>query len=238
MRPTKTFDQEKVQFNLAKLKTHGQHFEIVIDPDKVIEYKDKKLEDVLDVVRAEHVFADAKKGEIVSDDELLRVFGTDKFTDVVKKILSEGEIQFTQEYREKLRSEKIRKIINIIQINAVDPKTKLPHPAARLENAFQQAKVHIDDFKRAEDQVQDVVKKLQSILPLKFDTKVIQVIIPAAYAAKMYSTVTSYGRMRKDQWMSDGSWLVHVEIPAGLQNEFFDKLNGATHGEVDIQLVD
>jgi len=36
--------------------------------------------------------------------------------------------------------------------------------------------------------------------------------------------------------MNDGSWHAVVEIPAGLQNEFFDELNKETHGNIHTKI--
>jgi ribosome maturation protein Sdo1 len=40
---------------------------------------------------------------------LLNVFGTDDFFGIAKKMIEEGEIQLTSEYREKLREKKEKK---------------------------------------------------------------------------------------------------------------------------------
>ena len=41
----------------------------------------------------------------------------------------------------------------------------------------------------------------------------------------------------KEDWGNDGSLIINVEIPGGLQEEFFDKLNGLTHGEVESRII-
>ena len=41
-----------------------------------------------------------------------------------------------------------------------------------------------------------------------------------------------YGKVMKTDWKSDGSLESTVEIPAGIIDEFFSKLNGLCHGEV------
>jgi ribosome maturation protein SDO1 len=231
-----TFDQERVHLNLARLKRGGDTFEVVIDPDKAILYKEGKIESVSEVLHAEKVFFDAKKGQITSAEELEKVFNTANPLEVAAIILKEGEVQFTHEHREKKREEKRRKILEIIHINAIDPKTGLPHPLTRLENAFAEAKIHIDENKRAEDQVKDILDKLCPIIPIKFDIKIIDVRIPATYATKLYGIVKNYGKIKKEEWLNDGSWKVAIEIPAGLQNEFFDDLNARTHGSVDVKV--
>ena len=232
-----TFDQEKAAFSLAKLKREGQSFEVAIDPDLAIEMKKGKEIDIKEVLKSEHVFFDAKKGDLASETIMKSVFGTTDPLAVAKKIIEEGEIQLTSEYRERLRTEKKNRIIQIIHQNAVDPKTDLPHPVQRLENAFAEAKVHIDEMKNAEDQVEDVIKHLRPILPLKFETRHLQIHIPSQHAAKMYGTVQSYAKILKEAWQNDGSWLAEVELPAGRQADFLDELNNKTHSEIETKEI-
>ena len=232
-----SFDKERVTFNLAKLRKGGQVFELTIDPDQAIAFKEGKTSDVKSVLKAEHIYMDVKKGELASEHILKNIFQTEDVLVIAEKILKEGEIQLTAEYREKLREEKKRKIINMIHRNGVDPRTHLPHPETRIEAALEEAKVKIDDFKKAEDQLQDIIKQIRPILPISFEIKEIAVKISPDFAAKSYSTITQFGKILRDDWQTDGSWVVVVEIPAGLQNDFFDKLNDLTHGEIETKIL-
>ena len=56
----------------------------------------------------------------------------------------------------------------MIHANGIDPKTNLPHPLQRIENALEEANVKIDEHKSEEKQVEEIVRKLQPILPIKF----------------------------------------------------------------------
>ena len=237
MRPTKTFDKERISLNLARLKKAGENFEVVIDPDKIIDYKKNKIPDLREVLLYEKIFSDAKKGFAASEEHMESIFETVDPIKVAKIILDEGEIQFTQEYRDEKRREKRNKIIDIITRNALDPRTGLPHPRVRIENAFEEAKIRIDDMSDAEDQIKDIVSALKPILPIKIGVKEIQVKFPSKFAGKSYSVVEKYGKILQDNWLSDGSWLCTVEIPAGIQNEFFDEINKLTHGEVESKVV-
>lgn len=233
------FDQERVQFNLVKYYKYGKNFEIVVDPDLVIAYKNKKaktVEDIRELLKAEKVFFDAKKGDLASEDEIKSVFGTNDTLKVAEIMIEKGDIQLTSEYREKLRQDKKKQIINYIHRSAVNPKTGAPHPVNRIENALEEARVKIDEMKKAEDQVQDVLSKLKPIIPIKFDKKTLSIKLPLQYAAKLHGFITGYGKVESEAWLSDGSYTCRITIPAGLQNELFDELNSRTHGKVDISV--
>ena len=230
-------DRDRVSFNLARLKVGRENFEIVVNPDEAIDYKNGKDMDIRDVLKSEKIFSDASQGKLASEHELEKLFKTADPIEVAGQIIRKGEIQLTAEYRAKLRAEKIRRIIDIIHRNAVDPKTGFPHPPQRIEAAIEEAKVRIDDLKRAEDQIQEVVSRIRSVLPLSFQIKKIQVLIPPQYAAKSYALLKNFGTVIKDEWQNNGALLSVIEMPAGLQQDFLDELNKATHGNVEVKEV-
>ncbi len=237
MKSTKIFDKERVSFNLAKLKKGGENFEVVINPDAISAYRSGRAMDAKEVLMYEKVFYDVKKGLEASHEHMKSLFGSDEPLEVAKTILQQGEIQFTQEYREQKRKKKWNRIVDINIRNAIDPRSGLPHPRMRIESAIEEAKVRIDDLKEPEDQVNDIVSKLKPILPIKLALKEIQVKIPSVYAGKAYSIVERLGKILADSWQTDGSWLCSVDIPAGLQNDFFDALNKLTHGNMESSII-
>jgi ribosome maturation protein SDO1 len=228
---------EKLHLNLARLKTGGENFEISVNADKAIDLKSGRQIDIREVLLAEKIFSDAHKGLVASEHMLEKIFNTSDALEVAKVIIQKGEIQLTAEYRDRLREEKRKRIIFLIQRNGINPENDLPHPATRIELAMDEAKVKIDENKKAEDQVQEIVKKIRTVLPIRFEVREIQIRIPASYAAKSYSLLKNFGTVLKDQWQNDGSLLSVVEIPAGLQQDFFDELNKMTRGEVETKLL-
>lgn len=238
MKGKETFDHEKVKFNLAKLKKGGMNFEIAVDPDLAISFKNGKAIDIKDIVRSDKIFNDVKKGIFAPENQMKTTFNTDNTLEVAQIILKEGEIQLTEEYRAKIRAEKIKKIVEIIHTGAIDPKTKLPHPTQRIENAMEEMKVKIDDFKTAEDQVEEVVRKIRVVLPISFETRKIMVKFTPEYAGKAYTTVSTFGKPLSEDWKTDGSYVCTVEIPAGLEPDFYEKLNNATKGTVDTKVIE
>ncbi|MCM2324937.1 MAG: ribosome assembly factor SBDS, partial [Candidatus Woesearchaeota archaeon] len=204
--------------------------------EKIVDFKNKKV-DVKEILLYDKIFSDVKKGYSASEEVMKSAFGTTDSLEIAKVILNEGEIQLTQEYREQKRKEKHNRILDIITRNAIDPRSGLPHPRNRIESAMEEAKFKVDELKNAEDQVNDVVAKLRPILPIKFATKEIEIKIGHQYAGKVHATVGRYGKVLSENWLTDGSWFGVVEIPAGLQNDFFDALNKLTHGGVESKIV-
>jgi ribosome maturation protein SDO1 len=228
---------KKEHHNLARLKKAGETFEVSINPDFAIELKKGKNVEVKDCLNSEEIFADVRKGFLASEEKVKEVFGTDDALEIAKKIIKEGEISLTHEYREKIREDKKKKIITTISRNAIDPRTKLPHPAARIEGAIEEAKVIIDEFRPAEEQIEEIVRKLQPIIPIKFEKEEVEVKIPANHAPKAYPVAKQFGKIKKQRWGSDGSWTGTIEVPAGLLQDMIDRLNNITHGGIEIKII-
>jgi ribosome maturation protein SDO1 len=101
---------------------------------------------------------------------------------------------------------------------------------------MKEAKVSIDPYKSANEQVEQVVSKLNMLLPIKFSTIKIEVTISADQASRCYGMLKQYG-LKGERWLSDGSLDATLEFPAGLQGEFFERLNNMTHGTAVTKMV-
>jgi len=222
--------------NTARLKKGSDVFEIVIEPEKAIAARHGKA-DIREALKVPKIFSDAKKGMLASETRMQALFGTTDPFEVAKKIVVDGDIQVTAAYREQLREQKRRQIVDFIRRNGVDPRTHAPHPASRIEAAMVEAKVRVDEFKAADQQVQDVLKALRPILPIKFETKEIEITLPAQWASKAYSVLKQFGKILSEAWQSDGSWKGTIELPGGMEQELYDKLNALTHGEVIANVI-
>jgi len=127
-------------------------------------------------------------------------------------------------------------LIDLIHKLAIDPKTNLPHPTTRIEAALEQAKISLDEHHSIEEQFDEIIGKLQPIIPIRIEQKVLTVKIPASYVGKSNNIIRNNSKILKEEWNFDGSWTVKIEIPAGFQHEMIDKLNAITRGEVTIDI--
>ena len=84
--------------------------------------------------------------------------------------------------------------------------------------------------------VDKVVKALRPLLPIKFDNVQIAVKIPSEHSGKLYAVLHEFGEVKKDAWQGNFQFCL-VEMPAGLQDDFCNKINGLTHGDVEIKIL-
>jgi len=221
---------------IARLKTHGEVFEILVDPDLALEYMENKSVDFNELLAINTIFKDAKAGEKASEQSMNKVFGTTEFRSIVDKILKKGEVHLTTEQRKKILEDKKKQIIAIIARNAINPQTNTPHPPGRIERAMEEAKVSISMTKSTKEQVDSILREIRPIIPIKFATLNVAVKIPAQYAGSSYKILREFGEVKKEDW-DKGDLLCLLEIPAGLQDEFYNRLNNLTHGEVKIKVL-
>lgn len=221
---------------IARLKTHGETFEIFVDPDLALDYKEGRGVDVKELLAVEDIFKDAKAGERASEEVMNKVLGTTGLREVVDRIIKKGELHLTVEQRKELVEEKRKQIISLIARNAINPQTNTPHPPARIDKAIEEAKLHIDPVKSAKGQVDSVVKGLRPILPIKFVSLELAVKIPANYAGNSYKLLREFGDVKKEEW-DKGDLICLLKIPAGIQDELYSRLNSLTHGEVEIKVL-
>ncbi len=223
------------KMNLARIKKFGKNFEISVDPNLALKFKKGEISDVREVLLSENIYSDAKKALVVSSGELKQIFQTGDPLKVAEIIIKEGEIQLTTEHRSGEREQKRKGLIEKIHKMAVDPKTNLPHPTNRIEAALEEGKIQLDPHKSIEEQFGQIIIKLRPIIPIKIEQKIMVVEIPATYAGKSYQIVKNNSKVLKEEWKSNGNWRIRTEVPAGFQQEFIDKLNSITHGEVIIE---
>ncbi|MFN7106088.1 MAG: ribosome assembly factor SBDS [Pyrobaculum sp.] len=223
---------------VAKLDKSGEHFEILIDPDAALEVRMGKPLGIDKVLVHEEVYKDAKKGLRASEQALKKVFGTTDVRKIAEIIIKEGEIPLTAEQRRKLIEDKRRQIVEWISRNCIDVRTKTPVPPQRVENAIDQARVSIDPFRSVEEQIQEVLKELQKVLPIKIATARITLSVPSTYVQRVKGLVVKMAKIVNERYRPDGSWEATVELPAGLQDLLISKVNDVTHGEADARILE
>jgi len=212
---------------VARTKVKGKHFEIEVDLDEALKVKAGKG-DISKALEFPRIFLDMKKGNVAKEADLMDAFGTKDAFQIATKIVTSGEIQKTQEFRESEREAKIKRVIDLILRNAVDQNGR-PYTEERIKRAIDEAHYAFDN-RPPEQQLPDLIAKLQTIIPIRVETKKIKLIIPAQYTGQAYGILKDY--KESEDWLANGSLQVVLNIPAGMQLDFYDKLNSITHGAV------
>ena len=221
---------------VIRFKTHGHTFEILVDPDKALDYRSGEISGLDDVLAAEHIFKDAKAGDKASLEVMKDVFETSDENQVAAKIIKKGDLHLTTEQKRRMLEERRKQVATLIARNAINPQTKPPHPQSRILDAMEEAKVEITITKSANEHVEKVVKALKPLIPIRIEKVRMALKIPAEYTGKMYDVIRQFGEVKKEEWVGSEQYCV-IEMPGGLQDDLFSALNKMTHGDVKIKLM-
>ena len=208
---------------LARLEKGGSRYEILVDPDLVDNWKEgRESVELGELLAVEEVWSDARAGERPTGEALEKAFGTTDILSCAMIILEKGGIQLTTAQRKQMVAAKKLQIINEIASTATDPKTKMPHPRTRIENALEEIRFSIDPFKSVESQVAEAVSVLRPVIPLQFIT----VRLAFKVQGNDYGGVSQMLRdsIEKEEWTSDGNWVCIVSVPGGMKNDIIDKV--------------
>ena len=208
---------------LARLEKGGKRYEALVDPDLVERWKeDPSTIQLDDFMAMDEIFHDARAGERPTEEALMNTFETLDVETILNIILDKGSIQLTTAQR-KARVEHMRQqIIHHIHSQAIDPKSKSPHPRTRIELALQESKYSVDPFKRLEEQIKDAIAKLKPLIPLSFESVRLAFRVPGSAYGSVSQLLRTY--QKKEGWLENGDWACVIEIPAGMKGDIIGQV--------------
>jgi ribosome maturation protein SDO1 len=221
----------------AHLERGGFRFEVLVDPGAAQKVREGRELEVGEDLAVDQIFKDSSKGDRAADENIKKVFGTCDVKTVATAVIKDGEIALTTAQRKEMTEQKRKAIVSEIARNAINPQTKTPHPAARIEMAMEEAKVKIDPFKPVEEQVKHILEALRPIIPIRFEKVNMAVRMKGEDYAKCIGDIRNFGTLKREEWQANGMWIGVVEMPAGLQTDFMEKLNEKTRGSVEVKLL-
>jgi ribosome maturation protein SDO1 len=215
----------------------GDKFELLVKPDPAFDYKIGKLSEISKILISEEIYTDSNKGTRATNEKLNQVFKTTDPAKIAEIIMKKGELNLTTEQRKKMTSEKRKQLVTFIAKTYVDPRSHLPHPPLRIEQALDDGRVSIDPFKNIDEQVKDIVEKLRPIIPLKSENIILEISVPAQFVAQSYTVLKSTGTLKKEDWQTNGSLKAILEIPAAARPRVIDRLGSITKGTATVEVV-
>ncbi len=218
------------KFTTVRLTVDGERFEILVNPDNALSFKLGRNVELSQVIAIDEVYSDSSKGLRANTEKLKKSLGTTDHAEAAKIVLKRGELQLTTDQRRKIVEDKRKQIVSIIARNFIDPRTGLPHPPTRIEQAMGEIRVSIDPFKDVQEQTKVVVDLLRPVIPLKSEKMKIRVKVPPQFAPQAIGVLKGSGEILKEEWGSDGSLTALVEITAGVHTSMLERLGSATRG--------
>jgi ribosome maturation protein SDO1 len=209
----------------ARLRKGSNQFEILVDLEESLKVR-KGNGNINAAILTNSVFHNLKAGNIVAKDLLEIEFGSSDISVVGERIIKNGEIELPLNFKHEEQDKRYKQVVDFLVKNAVTPEGR-PYTPDRIMTALKEAHVNVKN-KPIDSQIEEILEQIQKILPIKVEVKKIRVTIPAIHAGKAYGVVSDF--KQEEEWMSNGDVIVTIAIPAGLVMDFYDKLNGVTHG--------
>jgi len=226
-----------VEVTVVRFAVEGEKFELLVKPDPALEYKLGKRKDISTILVSDEIYSDSNKGTRASTEKLTKAFKTTDPTTIATIILQKGDLNLTTDQRRKMVLEKRKQIVDFIAKTYVDPRSHLPHPPLRIEQAMDDARISVDPFRNTDEQTKEIVEQLRSIIPLKSENMLLEILVPAQFAAQSYSVLKSTGTLKKEEWQSNGSLKVILDIPAAARANVIDRLGSVTKGSASIEVA-
>jgi ribosome maturation protein SDO1 len=216
---------------LVKYTSGKKRFEVLTKDGSVKKFREGKL-GWNNVLFADQVFTDSKKGNVAKDKDLKSVFGTSDLTECLIKIILEGELSVSAKERKEDMKRHKQAVIGHLHRTYVDA-GNLPHPLTRLEAAVNDSKVRIDPGEQVEKQANDIVKAMSGKLVFRKNTVEYTVAVSHTYARKASSVIYQYCEVNKENWEANGCvWT--FGIGASEFDKFMAALNKITNGDYQL----
>lgn len=154
--------------SLVKLKKERKRFEIACYQNKVQDYRKGIEKDVDEVLQIHQVFMNVSKGQVASKEDLQKCFGTTNIDDVIKEIMTKGEIQLSEKERQIMLNKINNEMLTIISAKCVNPASKKRYPPTMIHKALSELKFSPVVTKPAKLQALEAIKLLinKQIIPI------------------------------------------------------------------------
>jgi len=197
----------------VRYKFGGEHFQVLVDFDKLNEFKKNPQKiNMYDVLADNKIFKDQKKGEIASEHILNNIFQSKSEEEILKEILLKGECQIPTAYLNKLREEKKIQVINYIAENAMNPQTKSKYVLSMIEGEVNKIRYNFDPNRDFISQAEEVLKLLKKQMPISLEKIILEIKIPGEFCGSFYGPFRKYGKTTKEYFDTHGNLHLHIEI--------------------------
>jgi len=208
-----------------------RNLELLCNPNTVVKFR-KGLITRDSVLAIDQIFKSAQKGNKANEKDIQKVFGNKVLSECIDEMLNNGEFQLTSKERKDLTEKRKNEILHYFHNNYIDPKSKLPHPRARYENAFKEQKINIDYSISTERQVKDIYKKLIGVINMKPNEKEITISLEKA-DKKIIKSISAYGKIIETK-NKNNRHLIKINILSSQYQNLVEDLESSTNGDFSV----
>lgn len=148
---------------IVKYRKKNRKAEIACYKNKVIDWRNGNEDNIDNVIQINQIFSNAIQGTIASEGLLAKLFGTTDKTEIIQKILDEGNLQVSQKEREVLAENAFQEVVKILGKKLIHPKSKRLFPEEAIQNALKNINFKADFNTGSKKQAFKAMKKMEKI---------------------------------------------------------------------------
>lgn len=141
------------------------------------------------VLQSEQIFINVSKGQVAKLSDLEEAFKTTDATQVALEILKKGQVQLGEKERSAALESMFKDIATLISDKSVDPNSKRPYPVTMIEKAMSDAHYSVHTGKSAKQQCAEVLKLLQTVMPIEAAKLRINCCLPSRDAKRIKASI-------------------------------------------------
>ncbi|MES1910118.1 MAG: hypothetical protein MHM6MM_002773 [Cercozoa sp. M6MM] len=207
--------QQFVNVSIVRLRRNGVKLELACYPNKVMDYRKGKEDDIDEVVHTHSIFLDVKRGKMASSDKIQKALGFDDPELALRIILEEGKLQVAQRERESELAAHTKEVCQIVVRRSVNLDTGRPFPLEIVQTAAEDIHFPFAPNKPAKAQALALMKALQEAgdLPLERARLRVRVSVPRKHAKAVRTAATELLEIEDEEWTE--SWICEALCEPG-----------------------
>jgi ribosome maturation protein SDO1 len=224
--------------SIVRYEKHGRRYEMLVNPEPAWLFLQGEEVEIDDIFEVFDIYENVSRGAKITQDDLDVAFENMTDREMAIKILKEGQLQLTADQRNEILKEKRAEIVNFIHIHCINPRENTPIPKDRIDKAIMDLGVNISYKEEAKNQALEVIDMLKPIMPIRLESVKLAVKIPPSSTGSLYGFIISAGNLIQEEWLSDGSLAVMLQIPSGTQADFLDQITSRTKGKAQVKILE
>jgi ribosome maturation protein SDO1 len=230
----------------VRKKVEGKEykFEIACYPNKVLNQREGIETDLAQVLQTETVFTNVSRGDVATQDDLQRAFGTTSHRKICEQIIKEGHLQVSDKEREYITESRTRDILNAVAQMTMDASTGYPLTVTQIQAALDDIHFRIsakssmkgskatkarDEEEEVKQIARDCVKRLEAELPHRISrVNMILRLVASGVTIEEVRQLAENNCLVQSE--SDGSLLItcHPRVFKVLKDSFGERVQSLT----------
>ena len=148
---------------IVKYRKKNRKAEIACYKNKVVDWRNGNEDNIDNVIQINQIFSNAIQGTIAGEGLLKKLFGTADKTEIIKKILDEGNLQVSKKEREVLADSAFQEVVKILAKKLIHPKTRRLFSEEAIKNSLKNIRFKADFNMGSKKQAFKAMKKLEKL---------------------------------------------------------------------------